>query len=232
LIICDDGDSLINEEKFHSTAIEYDQTALTFVFKSEGGIFNQASQYFYEDSILALLPLDSNEVGVVWSCNKKLKNYLLSLEEIDLVTILQERIKKIFNIEVPLKNRHAFDLRAKNLESIFNKRILLMGDAAHTIHPMAGQGFNLGLRDIQCFEKLIAEKSTMDFGARNFLRKYERMRARDVTQLSTLTTSISNILFENKSFIKKARNKLLLSSVSKLKSSKYFKNYLVKQAIL
>lgn len=231
LIVCDNGDDLIDEDKFKIKETVYDQTALTFTFKAKKGMFNQATQFFFQDSILALLPLSQNEVGVVWSCNKKLKNNLAALSDQDLIGNLQNRIKDTFIVEKSLKHRNTFELKAKNLKNIFYKKVLTMGDGAHLIHPMAGQGLNLGLRDIRYFEKLITQNH--DFGTKNFLRKYERMRARDVKQLSSLTSFISYIIFENSSFIERANSsKLLETSINKLIRNKYFKNFLVKQAIL
>lgn len=231
LIVCDNGDDLIDEDKFKIKETVYDQTALTFTFKAKKGMFNKATQFFFQDSILALLPLSQNEVGVVWSCNKKLKNNLAALSDQDLIGNLQNRIKDTFIVEKSLKHRNTFELKAKNLKNIFYKKVLTMGDGAHLIHPMAGQGLNLGLRDIRYFEKLITQNH--DFGTKNFLRKYERMRARDVKQLSSLTSFISYIIFENSSFIERANSsKLLETSINKLIRNKYFKNFLVKQAIL
>ena len=91
-------------------------------------MFNQASQFFFKDSILALLPTSQNEVGVVWSCNETLKNHLVSLEDHDLADHLQDRIKETFLIEKGLKNRKTFELKAKNLNNIFYKKVLAMGD--------------------------------------------------------------------------------------------------------
>ena len=149
----------------------------------------------------------------------------------DLAEHLQDRIKDNFVIGKDLKNRNTFELKAKNLNNIFYKKVLAMGDAAHVIHPMAGQGLNLGLRDIRCFEELIAQNH--DYQSKNFLRKYERMRARDVAQLSNLTSLISYVTFDNKNYLERVnKSKLLSRGINKLLSNKYLKNYLVKQAIL
>ncbi len=230
LIVCDGDDNLIDEVKFGIKDTDYNQTALTFTFNAKGGKFSQASQFFFKDSILALLPTSQNEVGVVWSCNDSLKNHLISLTDQDLAEYLQGRIKETFLIEKGLKNRKTFELKAKNLNNIFYKKLLVMGDAAHAIHPMAGQGLNLGLRDVRCFEELIAQK--YDYGAKNFLRKYERIRARDVAQFSKLTSLISYFIFDNKNYLERVgKSKLLSKGINKLLNNKYFKNYLVKQAI-
>jgi hypothetical protein len=72
-----------------------------------------------------------------------------------------------------------------------------------------------------------------DYGSKNFLRKYERMRARDVAQLSNLTSLISYVTFDNKNYLEiVGKSKLLSRGINKLLSNRYLKNYLVKQAIL
>ena len=149
----------------------------------------------------------------------------------DLEDYFQDRIKETFFLEKGLKNRNTFELKAKSLNTITYKKLLLMGDAAHIIHPMAGQGLNLGLRDVRCFEELIDQNN--DYGSKNFLRKYERLRARDTAQFSNLTSLISHVTFDNKNYLDRvSKSKLLSKGVKKLISNKYFKNYLVKQAIL
>jgi 2-octaprenyl-6-methoxyphenol hydroxylase len=231
LIVCDEKDNLIDEAKFKIKQTDYKQTAFTFTFCAKKGRFNQASQFFFEDSILALLPVSQNEVGVVWSCNEKLKKDLVSMADQDLEDYFQDRIKETFFLEKGLKNRNTFELKAKSLNTITYKKLLLMGDAAHIIHPMAGQGLNLGLRDVRCFEELIDQNN--DYGSKNFLRKYERLRARDTAQFSNLTSLISHVTFDNKNYLDRvSKSKLLSKGVKKLISNKYFKNYLVKQAIL
>ena len=98
---------------------------------------------------------------------------------------------------------------------------------------MAGQGFNLGLRDIRNLEDLIRKKTNFDIGSRFFLRKYERDRKKDVTQLSNLTALISNFTFIDNKFNQKLKKSRLLSkSLSFAVNSKLLKQYLIKQATL
>ncbi len=233
IVVCDDNDPLIKKEEFHSTSKDYHQTAFTFIFNSKEGFFDKASQFFYEDSILALLPLKSNEIGVVWSCNEQLKKHLESLDEKELVNYLQNRIDRKFLIEIPLKQKNMFALKDKYFKSILSKRLVLIGDAAHKIHPMAGQGLNLGLRDLRYFEEIISSAHNCDFGDINFLRKYERRRRKDVSQFLNLTSILSDLIFEHQDNLKKiSANKILSGSINKLLNKNILKKYLVKQATL
>jgi 2-polyprenyl-6-methoxyphenol hydroxylase-like FAD-dependent oxidoreductase len=114
-----------------------------------------------------------------------------------------------------------------SVESIFKDRVLLVGDAAHFIHPMAGQGLNLGIRDIIFLEKNIDKKDYMDIGLKGFLRKYERVRKEDVSQMGFLTFGL-NWIFSKKSTIVIG---MIEKGMSMLNKSKFLKQQLIKKAI-
>ena len=114
-----------------------------------------------------------------------------------------------------------------SVESIFKDRVLLVGDSAHFIHPMAGQGLNLGIRDIIFLEKIIDRKKYLDIGLRGFLRKYERARKEDVSQMGFLTLGL-NWIFSKKSSIVTG---LIEKGMGVLDKSKFLKQQLIKKAI-
>ena len=104
---------------------------------------------------------------------------------------------------------------------------MLVGDSAHFIHPMAGQGLNLGIRDIICLEKIIDRKKYQDIGLRGFLRKYERARKEDVSQMGFLTLGL-NWIFSRKSSIVTG---LVEKGRGVLDKAKFLKKQLIKKAI-
>ncbi len=233
LVACDGNDCLVNEDSFDVTTKNYSESAFTCEFYSRVGNFSQATQIFYDNNIFALLPLENNLVQVVLFCNKELKSFLKSTTDDQLKKYLKDKMKNLFSIDSEVKNRSEFQLKDKSLKSILYKRLITIGDAAHIIHPMAGQGFNLGLRDIRNLEDLIRKKTNFDIGSRFFLRKYERDRKKDVTQLSNLTALISNFTFIDNKFNQKLKKSRLLSkSLSFAVNSKLLKQYLIKQATL
>ena len=233
LVACDGNDYLVNNDRFEVTTKNYSESAFTCEFYSKVGNFSQAIQIFNDDNIFALLPLENNLVQVVLFCNKELKSFLKSTTDDQLKKYLKDKMKSFFSIDSEVKNLSEFQLKDKSLKSILYKRLITIGDAAHIIHPMAGQGFNLGLRDIRNLESLILKKTNFDIGSRSFLRKYERDRKKDVTQLSNLTALISNFTFkENKFNQKLKKNTLLSKSLSFAINSKLLKQHLIKQATL
>ena len=190
-IWCDNS----NFNDFYQPKIEkhkkyFCQQAITFNFIEKENKLNHAKQYFFNDSILALLPISKDEISVVWSCDDKLADKLSSFDNESFVTEFISRInferQLISNISV----RNYFPIKQSISNNLFDKRILLIGDAAHTIHPMAGQGLNLGIRDIRFLEELIKTSKYTDLGLKGFLRKYERSRRLDIEQFSKLTTSL------------------------------------------
>ena len=113
------------------------------------------------------------------------------------------------------------------VDSVFKDRVLLVGDAAHFIHPLAGQGLNLGIRDIITIEKLINIENYDDIGLKSFLRKYERARKEDVAQMEFLTAGL-NWIFSSKSSILMM---LIGKTMGVLDKSKLLKQFLIKKAI-
>ena len=180
---------------------DFCQQAITFNFIMNENKASHAKQYFFRDSILALLPISEDEVSVVWSCDNKLIDKLRAFDNESFITEFVSRTsldrKLIANIGV----RSYFPIKQEISDNLFDKRILLVGDAAHTIHPMAGQGLNLGIRDIKNLEELIKITKYTDIGLKGFLRKYERSRRLDIEQFSKLTTSLQWLFSSSDSVI-------------------------------
>ena len=112
-------------------------------------------------------------------------------------------------------------------DKFFDKRVVLMGNAAHSIHPLAGQGLNLGIRDIMDFEKCMKFKQYKDIGLTGFLRRFERSRRLDTFEFSTLTTGLQWAFSSKSKFI----NHALIKGIKFLESKENLKNLLIKKAI-
>jgi 2-polyprenyl-6-methoxyphenol hydroxylase-like FAD-dependent oxidoreductase len=103
---------------------------------------------------------------------------------------LNERLKGHATVKIKKLKTESFPLQKRIAKNIYNKRSILMGDAAHVIHPMAGQGLNLGLRDLRELEILLKKRKSNNLGIESFLAKYNRHRKRDVFELMYLTDSL------------------------------------------
>ena len=228
IIACDGANSMVREKiSINSLKHDFKQTALSFELKVKSEIQKQAVQFFLKDSILAVLPIRKGLVSIVWSCDNQFFEKLNNLDDKSIENKLNLIIGNCYkNIKIASK-KESFPLFMNSVESIFKDRILLIGDAAHFIHPMAGQGLNLGIRDIISLEKNIDKKDYMDIGLRGFLRKYERTRKEDVSQIGFLTLGL-NWIFSKKSSIVIG---VIAKGMGLLDKSKFIKQQLIKKAI-
>jgi 2-polyprenyl-6-methoxyphenol hydroxylase-like FAD-dependent oxidoreductase len=124
-----------------------------------------------------------------------------------------------------LSKRQYFPLSMKINESLIAERVILIGDAAHQVHPLAGQGLNLGLRDVIEFDELLNsnKKYHHDLGLKQFLKKYNRNRKTDILSLSYLTNQLSHI-FSSQSRI--------VDFVVNLGLNKINQNHLIKKILI
>ena len=113
-------------------------------------------------------------------------------------------------------------------DKFFDKRVVLMGNAAHSIHPLAGQGLNLGIRDIIDFEKCLKSNYYKDIGLAGFLRRFERSRRIDTFQFSKLTSGLQWAFSSKSKFI----NQVLIRGIKILETKDTIKKFLIKKAIL
>ena len=227
IIACDGFNSLAREKiEIKSTKHDFNQTAITFQLKVKLDNQNEAKQFFLKESILAILPIKKDLVSIVWSCNSQFYKKIDSFDEKSIEDELNLTIGDFYKDIKVVSKIESFPLTMNRVESFFKDRVLLVGDAAHFIHPLAGQGLNLGIRDIITLEKIIDKKDYADIGLKGFLRKYERARKEDVAQMGFLTLGL-NWIFSNKSSI---LSRIVGKGMSMLDKSKLLKKQLIKKA--
>ncbi len=175
---------------------DYPQQALVANFQTEWPHRGIAWQWFGSQGILALLPLAAGERGehrysMVWSAPLALADTLMTLAP----EALAERVET-FSAGVAGRLRlispvDVHPLRLGRVDSLIAPRLALVGDAAHGIHPLAGQGMNLGFGDV--IDLLATLDGADDPGARLVLRRYERARAEPILTLQTLTDGLQRL---------------------------------------
>lgn len=155
IIACDGANSMVREKiSINSLKHDFKQTALSFELKVKSEIQKQAVQFFLKDSILAVLPIRKGLVSIVWSCDNQFFEKLNNLDDKSIENKLNLVIGNYYKDIKIASKKESFPLFMNSVESIFKDRVLLVGDSAHFIHPMAGQGLNLGIRDIISLEKI------------------------------------------------------------------------------
>lgn len=176
----------------------YGQTALVCAIEHEkphGGI---AHQFFMPAGPLAILPLTGNRSSIVWSETEANATAFNALSDEEYLTMLRPRFGDFLG-EISLAGaRYSYPLALSMTDRLVADRVALVGDAAHGLHPIAGQGLNAGMRDIAALVQIISEaqKRGEDYGNLAVLKRYEEWRRFDNTALA-LTTDTFNKLFSN-----------------------------------
>ena len=214
------------ESNFEFHKKEFNQTAITFNLKFAVGSDDTAYQFFFDDSTLAILPFSKDEVSIVWSCQNKLHKELQEKSRNEFLEIFLARINYLYKPVAGITNQTSFPLSMSVSDTLHTKRFLIMGDAAHKIHPMAGQGLNLGLRDLRAFQLALSERNSDDLGLNSFLKKYQRKRLRDIKEFSFLTNHLNNLFLNDNDYIKK----LIAKGFAFIDKSKFIKSILINRA--
>ena len=214
------------ETNFEFHKKEFNQTAITFNLKFAVGSDDTAYQFFFDDSTLAILPFSKDEVSIVWSCQNKLHKELQEKSINEFLEIFLARTNYLYKPVAGITNQTSFPLSMSVSDTLHTKRFLIMGDAAHKIHPMAGQGLNLGLRDLRAFQLALSERKSDDIGLNNFLKKYQRKRLRDIKEFSFLTNKLNNLFLNDNDYIKK----LIAKGFAFIDKSKFIKSILINRA--
>ncbi|CAH1204541.1 2-octaprenyl-3-methyl-6-methoxy-1,4-benzoquinol hydroxylase [Candidatus Nitrotoga sp. BS] len=185
----------------------YNQHGVVANFTVENAHRSTAFQWFQPDGILALLPLPQQRVSMVWSVSSEKSEVLLQLSHEELCAQVAEASHHTLGELRLVTPPAAFPLRLLSLPQIIKPRLALVGDAAHNIHPLAGQGVNLGFRDArQLAQVLLQRDAQQDCGNIHLLRRYERARKEDILSMQ-LTTDVLQKLFNNSNpLLRVARN--------------------------
>jgi len=158
---------------------------------------HHAFERFTQNGPMALLPMSNNRYSLVWCMHQEHIEQYMALSESDFLTALQTAFGYRAGQFIKVGMRASYPLLYGQVESLTAHRTVIIGNAAHAIHPIAGQGFNLGLRDVQMLSDLIAN-SEHDLGCYTFTRQYSIKRSDDIQTVMTLTDALVR-LFSNSS---------------------------------
>lgn len=207
---------------------DYGQLGVVANFSCEKAHRGAAFQWFMRDGVLALLPLPGDRASMVWSIARERGQELLALAPEDLAAAVESASRGALGALRLLAPAAAFPLRLQRVERFVKPRLALAGDAAHNVHPLAGQGMNLGLRDARVLaDTLIGRGAWRDCGELSLLRRYERARKEDVMAMQ-LTTDGLQKLFMNEAVLASDARNLGLRLVDALP---FLKNFLIHHAV-
>lgn len=174
----------------------YHQIGVVANFGTERAHRQIAHQWFRRDGILALLPLPDKRVSMVWSTGEDHASFLTHLPAEELCRRVEEASSHALGKLQLITPPAGFPLNFVHVEKLTKPRLVLIGDAAHGIHPLAGQGVNLGLRDTRELTAILKAHNHADCGNSMLLRRYELARKEDILALELVTDGLQK-LFNN-----------------------------------
>ncbi len=207
---------------------DYGQSGIVCTVAHERPHNGRAEEHFLPSGPFAILPLAGNRSSLVWTERTEDADRLVKSDDLVFEAELERRFGlKLGEIRVE-GGRKAWPLGLTLARSFVKPRFALAGDAAHGIHPIAGQGLNLGLKDVAALAQTIveAERLGMDIGALDVLERYERWRRFDTVQMG-VTTDVLNRLFSNDFTPVRAMRDIGLGIVDRLPG---LKRYFIEQA--
>ncbi|WP_376744371.1 UbiH/UbiF/VisC/COQ6 family ubiquinone biosynthesis hydroxylase [Marimonas arenosa] len=180
------------------TGWDYGQTALVCAIEHERPHHGIAHQFFMPHGPLAILPLPGNVSSIVWSETHDVAAEINALSDADYLEVLRPRFGDFLG-EIRLKGkRFTYPLNLTIAHAFVADRLALIGDAAHGMHPIAGQGLNAGLRDVGALVDVLdhAVRRGEDFASASVLARYQEWRRFD-TQTLAMATDLTNKMFSN-----------------------------------
>jgi 2-octaprenylphenol hydroxylase len=207
----------------------YSQQAVVATVETEAGHQQTAWQRFLAEGPLAFLPMHKPWCSIVWSVSEQRAESLCELDKADFMLALGEDFQFRLGQIVDVGERARFPLRLSHAQAYTAARIALIADAAHTVHPLAGQGLNLGLQDVGMLADHLARALSkgQDIGARRILRAYERSRKGD-NWLMQGSFDVLKRLFSNDQYALTLLRNMGLSTVNRLP---VLKNAFVRKAM-
>jgi 2-octaprenyl-6-methoxyphenol hydroxylase len=228
LVVAEGGDSPTRKMLgFVTEQAIYEQVALVANVKTNRQHNNIAYERFTDDGPLAFLPMGERDYSVVWSVSKEDHEQLKMLPEPQFLAALQEAFGYRAGVLEQCSRRQSFPLKLITLNRATGHRCALAGNALHTLHPIAGQGLNLGLRDIDELVKQIAADDIQDIGRFNVLNQYQQARVADQKRVISLTDGLVRCFSNQLAPLVIGRNLGLLA----MQFSPYLKQPLARQAM-
>lgn len=186
---------------------DYAEEAIVANFDVEQSHGDTARQWFGREGVLAWLPLPGKRISIVWSAPRDVAQELGALDE----RAFERRVREAGAARLGdlhlISGRASFPLRMVRVDRVASPGVTLIGDAAHCVHPLAGQGVNLGFQDARLLAEELAARSPLERpGDLRVLRRYARARREDVTAMQFVTTRLDALFASTSPFVGDMRN--------------------------
>jgi len=174
---------------------QYSESALVLNFIHEKSLNGTAYEIFYNTGPLAILPMrtsnDHYKSTVIWSNKECLLSKLDDSNNRFIASFMEEKIGEVVGKIIKINSKQIFPLSAHINDSFINKRLIFVGDSAHSIHPIAGQGWNLGVNDIKNLSEICKNLKT-DIGSDFFCKNYNELSYNRAFQLFQITDKLNS----------------------------------------
>ena len=209
LVAADGGDSIVRRMSgVKVRERQYEQCAVIANVATDRPHQNQAFERFTDTGPLALLPMasidkehreESCRFSLVWTISRKQQDEVMSWDDETFLEHLRQRFGERAGQFIQASKRHVYPLSLMRAQEHVRERLAIIGNAAHTLHPVAGQGFNLGLRDVAALSQVIIDAlhEDKDIGALTTLQHYADWRRRDHIQTAMATDSLVKLFSNN-----------------------------------
>lgn len=207
---------------------EYDQSGIVVTVGHERDHEGRAEEHFLPAGPFAILPLSGRRSSLVWTERRAEAARIIALSDEEFHGELERRFGLHLGEVKALDKPRAFPLSYFVARSFIAERLALVGDAAHVIHPIAGQGLNMGLKDVAALAEVVVDAARlgMDLGGADVLERYQRWRRFDTMAMGVATNSL-NFLFSNQSTLLRAVRDIGLGLVDRAPP---LKNLFIRQA--
>lgn len=185
---------------------DYQQFGVVANFITEKSHSSTAFQWFRADGVLAWLPLPGHRMSMVWSCSAALRDELLACDPSALASCVAAAGHHQSGDLQLITPAQAFPLRLNHVPNMVAPRVALVGDAAHTVHPLAGQGVNLGFGDVMELAGVLAAEDYRHCGNFSVLRRYERARREPIFLMQGVCHGLQQFFNNTNPILRTARN--------------------------
>ena len=209
LIGCDGRNSKIAKwSNISHIGWDYNQSALVCAISHEKPHYGIAHQFFTPSGPLAILPLPGNKSSIVWTETKDKAKDINIMRDEDYLSALSPVIGNFLGPISLVGDRFSYPLGLSIAESFISSCTVLVGDSAHGIHPLAGQGLNLGLKDIAALTEVLAlaKRRGENFSSKDVLERYQKWRRFDTSAMAVATDSINKLFSNDNTFLRSIRD--------------------------
>ena len=205
---------------------DYKKKAIVINFYHSKNHHNTAYEYFFKNGPLAILPMQKNnnkfQSSIVWTNTNEFINSLLSLDDNKIISIINKKIRGDVGEIKKIINKQSFPLKAHLNSKFFENKIIYLGDSAHSFHPIAGQGWNLGMQDVESLYSLVKKYNSLglELGDNLFCKEFQKNNFFKAYRLYQITDKVDSIFkLDNTIF-----NHVRFSAINLIERSKKLKN--------